>query len=492
MPPAMDTTPDLLGADDVAAPAPWSLMRRWASGAVLVYFALYTLPFPLSLVPLTGEGEAFHWLGRAIQYFGQGTEALTTWFGTEILKLDHFAQPAQRGSGDTLHNYVQAAAVGSLALVAGLLLALFLRRGSLCCAAGCLRLQLRYVLAMTMLGYGFHKVFPMQFGRMEGDMLYWSYGNASPMNMLWCFLAASPAYTVFSGAMEALSGLLLFWRRTTLLGALLGIAVLVNVAMLNLCYDVPVKLYSLHLLAMAAILVGPDVGRLWGVLVAHRDVAAPPLRRHLARWVRGCLLLGKLVIAGTITWQTFNSNWEHWQQLKDPAAVSAITGTWEVAEFAASPANLFAKPWDPAVPTSTAADPVIVPWRRVYVGSMFSTLALVDGSRRGIECRLDALSGKVTIGGRNNADGSAAAAAEFTCSETAWPIDADHQPDWLKNMPKTAFGEPLPASLRQLTLDGEFEGFDVHAVLRERPLSTFLIRGRGFHWIQEYPFNFNR
>ena len=57
---------------------------------------------------------------------------------------------------------------------------------------------------------------------------------------------------MFAGFAEVLGGMLLFWRRTTLLGALILTGVLVNVVAPQLrLSDVPVKLCSLHLLAFA-------------------------------------------------------------------------------------------------------------------------------------------------------------------------------------------------------------------------------------------------
>jgi len=46
-------------------------------------------------------------------------------------------------------------------------------------------------------------------------------------------------------------GMLLLFRRTVTLGAIASAAALLNIVLLNFCYDVPVKLYSAHLLLMA-------------------------------------------------------------------------------------------------------------------------------------------------------------------------------------------------------------------------------------------------
>ena len=53
----------------------------------------------------------------------------------------------------------------------------------------------------------------------------------------------SRPYAIFCGLVETVGGLLLFWQRTTTLGALIVAASMANVAMLNFSYDVPVKLF---------------------------------------------------------------------------------------------------------------------------------------------------------------------------------------------------------------------------------------------------------
>lgn len=79
------------------------------------------------------------------------------------------------------------------------------------------------------------------------------------------------------------------FRRTTTLGALLIIcAVTTHVLVLNLSYDVPVKIFAFHLVLLAAYLVAPDFGRLTNVLVLNRP--APAARSTWLfgnrRWVR--------------------------------------------------------------------------------------------------------------------------------------------------------------------------------------------------------------
>ncbi len=128
--------------------------------------------------------------------------------------------------------------------------------------AGAMRVTLRYLVATVLLVYGGLKVIPVQFPVPSAEELLRPLGQRSPMALLWAFMGASPAYTVFGGFGEVLGGALLFWRRTTTLGALILTGVLANVVMLNFAYDVPVKRAASLLLLAALVLASRDAARL--------------------------------------------------------------------------------------------------------------------------------------------------------------------------------------------------------------------------------------
>ena len=76
------------------------------------------------------------------------------------------------------------------------------------------------------------------------------------------------------------AGMLLFIPQTALLGALLAMACMGLIFTLNMTYDVPVKLFSFHLLLMSLFLLAPDAKRLLNVLLLNRPAGVsviPPL-----------------------------------------------------------------------------------------------------------------------------------------------------------------------------------------------------------------------
>lgn len=121
---------------------------------------------------------------------------------------------------------------------------------------------IRYYLASQLLCYAFSKIFKYQFYLPEPNTLFTTVGN-TPRDMLyWTSMGSSYTYTVFSGIIELIPALLLLFRRTTLLGALIAAGVMINVLMINIGFDISVKLYSAFLLLLCILLVAPHRKRL--------------------------------------------------------------------------------------------------------------------------------------------------------------------------------------------------------------------------------------
>jgi len=57
------------------------------------------------------------------------------------------------------------------------------------------------------------------------------------------------------------------------------------------------------------------------------------------------------------------------------------------------------------------------------------------------------------------------------------------QPNWKAQF---TIEQPQP---EQIVLDGKMDGHQIHAKLRLQPEAKYLLQNRGFHWINEYPFN---
>jgi hypothetical protein len=231
---------------------------------IFIYFLLYIVPFPLDQIPFTGI--VWQWL--SVSAFNAADAVYKELQGAEYTPL---VMPG--GSGDTTYNYIQVLAFVVIAFFITLIWSAINRKRTTDDKLfDWLTVLVRYYLAFTMINYGMFKIFKTQFPTPFGEWLMQSYGESSPMRLLWTFMGFSTAYNIFIGLGEFFGGFLLLFRRTRLLGALIVIAVMSNVVMLNFTYDVPVKLFSTHLLLMAIYLTLPDIRRLINFFVLNKRV----------------------------------------------------------------------------------------------------------------------------------------------------------------------------------------------------------------------------
>lgn len=421
-----------------AEPA-WGPAKRLLFRFTFAYLVLYIFPFPLNVFPPTGiltkPYEAF-W-SFVVPWVGQSV------FGTEIT-----IQP--NGSGDTTWNYVQVFCFLGLALVATAVWTFLDRkRKEYERLHEWLRAYVRFSLATAMVGYGAYKVIQSQFpGPGYGDLLQ-TFGESSPMGLLWRFMGASKAYNVFTGTAEMLGGLLLIARRTTLLGALVSAAVMGNVFMLNMSYDVPVKLYSFHLLAMAVFLTLPDLRRLADLFLWNRRAEPAHLRplfekRSLHRGAlafRAALVLGAAGLA-------LSASYEGIVQYGDLAPRPPLHGLWEVDEFE----------MDGKVLPPLTTDPVR--WRRVAIENPEMIILQLMGDSE-----------------------DASRYYRLKLEKNSFQLMKYRDPKWKSVL---SFRQPGPGLL---ALEGTFDGRKLRAKLHRVDDSKFLLTNRGFHWINEYPFN---
>jgi len=295
----------------------WHWGKRLAFRFVFAYFVLYGLPSFL------------------VRPYLDPWKAVVPWVGKQVLRLDHDFTAGFHFNGDTTYHYVRLLCVLTLAAAAvGFWVLRHRKRGNDARLHEWLRVYVRFILAAEMIRYGAMKVIPSQFPRPSLDRLLQPFGDASPMGLLWTFMGASQSYTVLAGLGEMLGAALLTIRHTTLLGAFISMAVLSNVVILNFCYDVPVKLYSCHLLAMALFLIAVDAQRLADLFLFNRG-ADPVVFRPLfePRWLnRGALVLRTVFVVG-FACQCLLFSYTYRKTRGDLAPRSPLYGIWNVDEF---------------------------------------------------------------------------------------------------------------------------------------------------------------
>lgn len=418
----------------------WGAVKRFLFRCGFCYLLLYNFPFPLYALPLPFLDKVFSW------YFELWT-ALVPWVGKHVYNVVINVQP--NGSGDTPYHYVHFFCCLVISVVAALVWSVLNRkRANYERLAEWLRVYVRFVLAVAMIGYGAFKVVPSQFAAPAVDRLMQPFGDSSPMGLLWTFMGASVAYNVFTGLGELVGGLLLTLRRTTLLGALVCIGVLSNVVMLNFSYDVPVKLYSSHLFLMAVYLIVPDARRLLNVLVFNRRAEPAELRPYFQRkWLnRGSQILAAVFVLWA-SWSSLKQSYQQRKAFVGLQSASPLQGLWNVEELVVE-----GQVRPPLVTDETR-------WRR---------LVFNNRGRTAIQLMNDTLE-RFTV--------------ELDPKKKSIVFSKRAAPGWKSTLTYRRPRRDL------LLLEGPWDGKRVRARLRLTEPREFLLVTRGFRWINERPFN---
>jgi hypothetical protein len=139
------------------------------------------------------------------------------------------------GSGDTMFAWVMTFCLLMIATAATVVWSLLDRsRENYAELHKWFRLFVRFALAGQMLLYGFVKVIPIQMAYPSLTRLLQPFGTLSPMGVLWASMGSAPAYEIFTGCAEVAGGLLLIIPRTATFGALISLADMIQVDVLNL------------------------------------------------------------------------------------------------------------------------------------------------------------------------------------------------------------------------------------------------------------------
>ena len=279
-------------------PQRWSLATRIAFRFAVCYFPLYALCC----------GNATFW--KTFPRIGDRLELLF-WYpfkhlahpiGLRVFHLTGTAARLHMGvSNDQALTWISVGAMLCLALVATLVWSLIDRSPSYPRLFLWFRLTLRICIASSMVIYGMLKLFPNQMGPPSLAVLNEPLGNTSPMTLLWTLVGLHPLYESIAGATELLCGVLVLFRRTALLGALLTAFVMSNVALYNFFFDVPVKLFATHLLLMAVVFIVPDAPALFHFFWRHTAFTPlagnSPFTTQKARRIETFALAAWLVLA---------------------------------------------------------------------------------------------------------------------------------------------------------------------------------------------------
>jgi len=422
----------------------WSAAGRAAFQFCFVYFGLFCLYgqiftslFPIPKVDIPDPSVL--WPMRQIVF----------WTAAHIFHVTSALVYEGSGSGDKTFDWVLVFCLLVFASIATVSWSILdKRRENYAGLLKWFRIFIRFALAGQMMTYGIVKVIPMQMPHPSLRALLEPFGDFSPMGVLWRSIGASTAYEVFAGSAELIGGLLLIVPRTTMFGALICLVDMIEVFALNMTYDVPVKLFSFHLILLSLFLLMPDFQRLVKFFFLNQTAEpsaqipifeTPRANRiaFAAQVLFGLWLLGMNIYGTGPNWYVYGGG-----QPKSP-----LYGIWDVEQISID---------------GQLRSPLVTDygrWRRViFDATTRVTFERMDGSFAGF-------------------------GASFDKGNKSLALTKEGDKNWKGNFASESIAPG------QLTLDGDMDKHKILMRLRLVDCNKFLLVSRGFHWIQEYPFN---
>lgn len=419
--------------------ASWSPGTRLAFRFTAVYLTLFALATQISGSLIANLWFTYRGLGRLWPMREVTHWVAQTLFGIDV-PLDDVS------GGETLFFWIQWSwVIVASVLAAAIWTALARRRTSYASMVPWALLLVRVAVAASLIEYGMTKVIPTQFPAPPLATLVTPVGELTTSALLWTTIGSATAYQVATGVVELLAGVLLLVPRTVTLGAILAVASLAHVLLLNLTFDIGVKLVTAHLVAMGLILLAPDWRRMRAAVRLTPSTGESVRRDGMWRPASAGVRLALVVIGLYLVGMQAYMNWSFWNVAGGGQPRPALYGIWNVERLAVDgqvrPAEL--NDYDRR-------------WRRVIFDTV-GTLQIqrIDDSLARYGVTIDTADGTLALRKGNSRTWSSRFAFDRTGDD-------------------------------RLTLAGVMDGRRVVAELRRVDESAFPLLNSGFRWIRPH------
>lgn len=421
----------------------WSLPGRIAFRFCFIYFVLYCLGTQiinsvLQIPKVDVPDWTTLWPIRVIVF----------WVGAHVFGLKTQLVYSGSGSGDKQFDWVLLFCMLVSSVAATVVWsAMDRRRANYEMLDKWFRLFLVFCLAGQMFVYGMIKAVPLQMPYPFLSRLIEPFGQFSPMGVLWSSIGAAPGYETVVGCAELVGGVLLIFGRTRTLGALICLVDMLQVFLLNMTYDVPVKLLSFHLILISLLLLAPNAKRLINFFFLNRTAQPAPrvplfAGRRAERIATGVVAFLWIWILGCNAYGI----WNQYHKYGPVRQKSALYGIWNIQDY-----GLDGKQQPLAVTDAQA-------WRSmIFDFQDFAQVQLMEGSHP-YQAAIDQKAGTLTLSDYRDKTWH----AEFKYARPSF----DH-----------------------LTLEGTVAGKKALLHLQRVDEKKLPLESRGFHWVQDYPFN---
>jgi hypothetical protein len=407
--------------------------------------------FFLLLILFMNNG-AFPYWDVLFKYPQEGMQWLVLEVAKHVLQITREISTSPTGSGDTTFDWVLLFTLFVTSCIGTVTWSLLDRkRIHYTTLYYWLTVAVRFYVGLMLFNYGMIKVFKLQFPAPSIGRLMQPYGESSPMGLAWTFLGFSTGYNLFMGIAEVLALLLLF-RRTMTLGAIITLMTTANVMAVNYFYDVPVKIISTTLTVMTLFLLMHDAKKLLAFFLTSQPVSltvipAPEYKKKFIRITGLCfkfLLLGYVLIYGTV--EAMNSLKEYGDHAERPL----FYGLYNVNSFVLNNDTLRAGKADS------------LRWKQLNISAYkdWARITTTNDSVNWYNYKYDTVKHRISF---------------KLGIDTLVQYDFTYERKWPDLY--------LKGTLRT-------DSMNIHLIqLNEKDKKKFLLVNRGFHWVSEKPYN---
>lgn len=231
----------------------WTSVQKISFRFIFLLFLLFILFFNNGVTPI---------LIRLLAYPMEQFQNFVPWFAKKYLNMANEATFHVSGSGDTTFAYVSLLIITLFSFLGTLIWSIADRKAKKYEQLYYwLTVAVRFYVGIMLLNYGLVKFAKTQFPFPGLFQLTQNYGEANPMGLAWRFFGYSLGYNIFVGCAEVLA-VLLFFRRTTTIGAFLTLMTAANIMAVNYFFGVPVKIVATALFVFCLFLLSPNFGTL--------------------------------------------------------------------------------------------------------------------------------------------------------------------------------------------------------------------------------------
>ena len=423
-------------------PLSWTPVQKIAFRFFFIFFLLYIFFNPNGVLPFSDT--LFN------LYIGP-FHIIIPWLAKHVL---HMAKPITiftNGSGDTTYDYLIVLFMTVLAAIGTIMWSVTGRNTkNYNKLFYWLTVIVRYYIGITMIEYGSVKVIKLQFPSPSLSKLIEPMGNMSPMGLAWNYIGYSVGFNYFAGIAELSCGLLLFFRKTTTLGAILGVVVAGNIMAINYCFDVPVKLLSTFMVIMCLFILIRDNRRLINFFFKNKEALPSNISPHRfkTKWKNITLTAIKYLLVVYVVLGDLVSAVQGGEQYGDNAKKPPLYGLYNVESFVRDKDTL------PPLTTDTSR------WRKLVVSGYpgYAQVIYMNDSSKYLSFKPDTIKHKIVIN---------------TFADTI------HKFTFTYALQKPGI----------MALNGKWKQDSLHIRLRSFDPKNFFLLKRGFHWVNEYPLN---